>query len=275
MKALHIIAAAAVAFTAFSSSAQGLKIITKDGKTTEIAFSDLDCIKPYGEPEYVDLGLSVKWATFNVGATSPGEFGSYFMWADTDDDESIRYNKLTMPYQDPDSDPDNFQEFFLKYCNYMDMGVPDYKYTLELMDDAANVKWGVDWRMPTEEEMNELLDYCQWEKMAADDADNEYGVAGYKVTADNGNHIFLPLTGYRYITGIYGANELYYWTSSLYKSACQHGMALVEKGYGSNKTLAVDYKGRYMGYPVRPVLRTDEEKAADAEEPEVPEEPAE
>ena len=76
MKALHIIAAAAVAFTAFSSSAQGLKIITKDGKTTEIAFSDLDCIKPYGEPEYVDLGLSVKWATFNVGATSPGEFGS-------------------------------------------------------------------------------------------------------------------------------------------------------------------------------------------------------
>lgn len=251
---INIFAAAAIAFIPVSASAQGLKIYTKDGKTTTIPYTNLDKVTTYdGAPEAVDLGLSVNWASFNVGATEPAENGSYFMWAGTVDDPDLKYNKLTCPYQDPDfADPDNFIDFFLKYCNTTDAGIPDYIYTLEPMDDAATVAYGDKWRMPTEEEMNELLEKCDVELLEADN--DEYGVAGYKFTGPSGNSIFLPMAGYRYLTDFYYAGtDIFYWTSSLYKPSCLFAWALCYKGFGTNKTLTVDYKGRYMGYPVRAV----------------------
>ncbi len=143
-------AIAAISLAPAGASAQGLKIMTKDGKSTLIPYENLDKVTVYdGKPEAVDLGLSVKWASFNVGATSPEENGSYFMWASTVDDPECKYNKLTCPYQDPDfADPDYFIDYFLKYCNNTDAGMPDYLTTLESVDDAATAAFGEDWRMP-------------------------------------------------------------------------------------------------------------------------------
>lgn len=253
-KILFAAIASAVALLPVSAAAQGLKIITKDGKTTTIPYSNLEKVITYdGAPEAVDLGLSVKWASFNVGATDAADYGSYFMWAGTVDDPALKYNKLTCPYQDPDfADPDNFIDYFTKYCNNTDLGMPDFINTLEPMDDAATVAYGDDWRMPTEAEMNELIEKCTVEKLEIDN--DEYGVPGYKFTGPNGNSIFLPMTGYRYLTSMYYVDEeINYWTSSLYTPSCIYANALSLKGYGANKTLAVDYKGRYMGFTVRAV----------------------
>lgn len=252
-KIIKGIAIAAVTLTSFGASAQGLKVVTKDGKSVNIPYADLDYVGVYGEPEYVDLGLSVKWATFNVGATSPEEPGRYFMWAGVDDSEDIKYNKLAVPYQDPAyADPDNFIDYFTRYCNTTDAGIPDYRSVLEPEDDAANTFWGDDWRMPTAEEVQELLNNTTVEKLAADN--EEYGIAGYKFTAANGNSIFLPCGGYRYLTKVYSVgSDFYYWTASLYTPSCLYANAFKESGYGANKTVKVDYQGRYYGCNIRPV----------------------
>lgn len=259
MKLNNILALAAAATFLFPASvaAQGLKIITKDGKSTLIPYENLEKVTTYdGRPEAIDLGLSVKWANFNVGATAPGEAGNYFMWAGTVDDPEVKYNKLTCPYQDPDfADPDDFYDYFLKYCNYQDAGIPDDLTTLEPMDDAATVAYGPEWRMPTHEEMEELITVCTQEHLTAEDG---YGVSGYKFTGPNGNYIFLPDAGYRYLLNIYEAGQsINYWTSSLYTPSCLYAYALSMKGYGANKYLAVDFKGRYMGFPVRAVRNND------------------
>ena len=203
-KIISALAIAAMALVPATAFAQGLKIITKDGKSTLIPYDKLEKVTVYtGKPEVVDLGLSVKWASHNIGATAPQECGSYFMWAGTVDDPECKYNKLTCPYQDPDfaADPDNFVDYFLKYCNTQDAGVPDYLTTLEPMDDAATVAYGEDWRMPTAAEMNELIEKCTVEKLEADN--EEYGVAGYKFTGPSGKSIFMPMAGSRFLLKIY------------------------------------------------------------------------
>lgn len=256
-KIISALAIAAMALVPATAFAQGLKIITKDGKSTLIPYDKLEKVTVYtGKPEVVDLGLSVKWASHNIGATAPQECGSYFMWAGTVDDPECKYNKLTCPYQDPDfaADPDNFVDYFLKYCNTQDAGVPDYLTTLEPMDDAATVAYGEDWRMPTAAEMNELIEKCTVEKLEADN--EEYGVAGYKFTGPSGKSIFMPMAGYRFLLKIYDeGSDINYWTSSLYEPSCLYANALYLKGYGDNKTLGVDFKGRYLGYPVRAVYK--------------------
>lgn len=247
-------AIAAISLAPAGASAQGLKIMTKDGKSTLIPYENLDKVTVYdGKPEAVDLGLSVKWASFNVGATSPEENGSYFMWASTVDDPECKYNKLTCPYQNPDfADPDYFIDYFLKYCNNTDAGMPDYLTTLEPVDDAATAAFGEDWRMPTADEMNELLERCNAEQF--EEGNDEFGAAGFLFTGPNGNSIFMPMAGYRYLLDVYNSGkEFNYWTSSLYTPSCLYANALTEKGYGANKYLAVDFKGRYMGFPVRAV----------------------
>ena len=247
--------AAALLIVPSVASAQGLKIITKDGKTTLVPYKDLDKVTVYDDkPEAIDLGLSVKWASFNVGATAPEDYGSYFMWAGTVDDPELKYNKLTCPYQDPDfADPDDFIDYFLKYCNNQDLGIPDRLTTLEPMDDAATVAYGDDWRMPTEKEMKELIEKCEIEKLES--GNEEFGISGFKLTGPNGNSIFLPNTGYRFLTSFwYQDKELNYWTSSLDTSSCMYAMALsMPMGYGTDVPLVVTYKGRYQGFTVRAV----------------------
>ncbi|MBQ7820306.1 MAG: hypothetical protein IJ341_11490, partial [Bacteroidales bacterium] len=133
---------------------------------------------------YVDLGLSVKWATCNVGATTPEEYGDYFAWGETETKDT--YDWSTYKYCNGTEDS------MTKYCTNSNNGTVDNKTTLELTDDAAHVNWGGSWRMPTKAEQEELMDTnnCTWEWIARN------GVNGYKVTSKkNGNFIFLPAAG--------------------------------------------------------------------------------
>ena len=131
--------------------------------------------EPAPEPEYVDLGLSVKWATFNVGATSPEDYGDYFAWGETEPKQTYSWENYKWC--------DGTQNTMTKY------NATDGKTILEPADDAAQVHWGGNWRMPTEEEQQELIDRCSWERT------NLNGVIGYKVTGPNGNSIFIPIAG--------------------------------------------------------------------------------
>lgn len=150
--------------------------------------------------EAVDLGLSVKWANMNVGAQKPSGYGTYFAWGETKPKDY--YSWGTYIWSEKNT------QFLTKYSTL------DKRSRLVPQDDAAHVNLGGDWRMPTVEEFDELVnpDNCTWEWITQD------GINGYKVTGKRtGNSIFLPITGFRY----YGETQFraingIYWTSSLY-----------------------------------------------------------
>ena len=188
-------------------------------------------------PEYVDLGLSVKWATFNVGATKPEDYGDYFAWGETEPKDV--YYESTYKWC-------NGSGRLTKYCTDSYYGTIDNKTVLEAIDDVAAVKWGGNWRMPTVAELTELLEQCTltWT--------THNGVNGYKVTSNsNGNSIFLPAAGLRdtgshNLIGIYGG----YWSNTL-------NMGRVLGAYtvhcNSNGLIELDDFDRWYGLSVRPV----------------------
>ena len=157
--------------------------------------------------EWVDLGLpsGLKWATCNVGANSPEEYGDYFAWGETQPKDY--YNWSTYKWCN------GGRYSMTKYCTDSYYGTVDNKTTLELTDDAARVNWGGKWRMPTTAEQNELgnTSNCTWTWTT------QNGVNGYKVTSKkNGNSIFLPAAGYRGNDDLSGAGSYGgYWSSSL------------------------------------------------------------
>lgn len=148
--------------------------------------------------EYVDLGLpsGLKWATCNVGASKPEDYGSYYAWGETEEKSTYNWSTyLDSPNRDGNS--------FTKYAT-------NKKTTLDPDDDVAHVKWGGAWRMPTNVEQYELRGKCTWTWTT------QGNVKGYKVTGPNGNSIFLPAAGYRSYGVLYGAgSDGYYWSSSL------------------------------------------------------------
>lgn len=151
----------------------------------------------------VDLGLSVKWASCNVGATRPEEYGDYFAWGEVKP-KSV-YDWSTYKYCN------GSYNTLTKYNTGSDYGRVDNKSTLEAQDDAATVNWGGAWRMPTKAEQDELRTKCKWVWTTLN------GVNGYKVIGPNGNSIFLPAAGYVDEGTLYGAGSLGgYWSSSLF-----------------------------------------------------------
>ena len=202
--------------------------------------------------EAVDLGLSVKWASWNVGATAPEEYGGYYAWGETE--EKTEYSWSTYKWC-------NGSEYSLtKYCTDNYYGTIDNKSTLEPEDDVAHVKWGDSWRMPTFDEIMELLDECSWQWTAVN------GVNGQKVTGPNGNSIFLPAAGYYASTMIYerGSEGLY--NSSMLAEnsflcySCR-GLVFDESRwywYGHS-----GYQlGRHIGFSVRPVYGASKSKVS-------------
>ena len=186
--------------------------------------------------EAVDLGLSVKWATCNVGANSPEEFGDYYAWGETE--EKTDYSWFTYKWCNGSID------CMTKYCIDSDYGEVDHKTTLDLSDDVAHVEWGGKWRMPTLDEIEELRDECSWEWTTVN------GVVGYKVTGPNGNSIFLPAAGYRNGTEVYRRGSRgYYWSGTLYEDSSYFAYYLYFYGGGHDW----DGSDRYGGHTVRPV----------------------
>ena len=198
----------------------------------EIKFTTLDKI----QTEAVDLGLSVKWATFNVGAIKPEDYGYYFAWGETE--PKTTYDWSTYKWCNGSSST------LTKYNNRSGYGTVDNKTVLDKEDDAAAVNWGGAWRMPTKEEQDELRNNCTWTWIT------QNGVNGYKVTGTNGNSIFLPAAGYRYDSSLSSAGSSgYCWSSSLYadyaSGACFVRFYWTDVDWGSYE--------RCTGRSVRPV----------------------
>ena len=193
--------------------------------------------------KYVDLGLSVKWATCNVGAEKPEEYGDYFAWGETA--AKSNYSWSTYKFTTDGG------ETFTKYTG-------SDKTVLDATDDAATVNWGIAWRMPTLEEMKELLnnENCTWEWQAAGNT-TFGGVAGYKVTSKKAGYtdkyIFLPATGRRYRTDVPDAGSWgFYRSSSLY--ADKPSVANYLFFNSGDKDWYHNYS-RFYGFTVRPVLK--------------------
>lgn len=233
-----------------SASAQYyMNVVQKDGVEVQYLVSDIDSVyfsDPFGPAanyEYVDLGLSVKWATFNVGASKPEEYGYYYFWGETE--PKTNYSESTYKWC-------NGSSFALtKYCNnsrYGNNGFTDTKTTLDPDDDVAHVKWGGDWRMPTEDEFTELLNNCTWTWTTLN------GVNGYRVTSNKSGYtdrsIFLPAAGCRDDSGLDDVGSCgYYWSSSLYTDYPNYAWDVF---FDSGYHIAGD-GSRALGISVRPV----------------------
>lgn len=190
--------------------------------------------------EWVDLGLSVKWATMNVGATSPEDYGDYFAWGETSPKSNYDYNSLKYS-----NDASGYS--FSKYVADSNYGTIDNRTQLDLSDDAARQNWGGSWRMPTYNEICELIENCTWTWTTIG------GHNGYKVT-NKSNSIFLPAAGYK--NGLSINNEGShgdYWSSSLIVgfSYNPYEISFYKRDYSN----VVDWftSGRCRGHSVRPV----------------------
>lgn len=184
--------------------------------------------------EPIDLGLpsGTLWASCNVGAVSPEDYGGYYAWAETE--EKSTYSWSNYKYSDATG------RKISKYCDDSYWGTEDNLTTIEPEDDAATVNMGKDWRIPTKAEMDELLKKCKWKEEKLD------GVLGVRVTGPNGNSIFLPHGGYKMNDKHQNPGYGFYWTSTLYYGASAYSLDIVFKEYGSSD--------RYAGLSIRPVL---------------------
>ncbi len=199
----------------------------------------------------VDLGLSVNWAGWNVGANKPEGYGGYYAWGEIEEKEV--YDWTTYKWC-------NGSEYKMtKYCTNSKFGMVDNKTELELEDDVAHVKWGNGWRMPTKAEFDELDSNCTWERITM------YGVNGYKVTSKiNGNSIFLPAAGFISYSSHKGMDyEGYCWTNTLHSGNNWYFGDAWKFGFdsGDEWELGFDdaddshdyYYSRSVGCTVRPV----------------------
>ena len=176
----------------------------------------------YNGYQYVDLGLSVKWATCNLGATSPEKSGHYFSWGEILPNKDAKYTEknsktFDKPFQDISGNP--------------------------LYDAArANMKGG--WRIPTRDELKELVNKCRfdWDSVKK----------GYRITGPSGKSIFIP------VSGIYTSSKL-----TLVKKACNLWSSTPYKGknklthtlfFNSENIYSIGTIYRYMGCNIRPVI---------------------
>lgn len=183
----------------------------------------------------VDLGLSVKWACCNVGASTPEGYGGYYAWGETE--EKSNYTPLTYKYYLGDLDGDG--DYYYDPNEYQNIGsnISGTSY------DVAHVKWGGSWRMPTLSEIQELCNKCSWKWTSVN------GVFGQKVTGPNGNSIFLPAAGDRRVTYVSGrGSDGRYWSGAL-----NEGGGAFCLYFGSGGGDWDGWYGRRIGYSVRPV----------------------
>ena len=214
--------------------AQTVNVHFKNGQTIEYPSENVDYVDFSAKPsdptitagQVVDLGLSVYWASCNLGAEKPEEYGDYFAWGETKPKNN--YSEQNYIFYD------NTQK---KYT-YIEPSISGTQY------DAATVNLGNDWRMPTSTEMEDLIKKCTWEKVRINN------VLGYKVTSNNGNSIFLPLAGcaLEKTMGFYSGDEMCYATGTW---RANNGIyALYTKFSGIDRLTPCPI---YYGFTIRPV----------------------
>ena len=214
----------------------------------------------------VDLGLTSGnlWATCNVGAINPWNYGNYYAWGETETKDNYSWD--TYKYCN------GSYNSLTKYNNDASYGTVDNKTTLESADDAATVAFGANYSMPTTADWNELSNQCYW---VWTNNYNEQNVSGYivyraKSNSDKGvkvysggtpspsyslsdAHIFLPAAGYRDLSYLYNAGSNgYYWSSSLDEGGPNNAR---DCNFYSIGVFPSFYNVRYCGFSVRPVRR--------------------
>ena len=195
--------------------------------------------------DYVDLGLSVMWATCNVGASRPEEFGNYYAWGEVVPKKY--YDWTTYKYCN------GSYKTLTKYNTVSDFGLVDNKTTLEPNDDAATANWGGEWRTPTKAELEELRKYCTWEWIII------HGIQGSLITSEkNGNTIFWPASGYIYRNSTNKCNHKeqylggprgYYWSNVISSSKPYSAYSRDN----DDCTASWSYGSRVFGHTIRPV----------------------
>ena len=191
--------------------------------------------------EWVDLGFGTKWATMNVGAESPEDYGDYFAWAETSTKST--YNWSTYKWWSVNANS------LTKYCGKSQYGAVDNRVIVNSSDDAAYVNWGSNWRYPSQNEFSTLMNpnFTKWTWTT------QNGVNGYKVTSlINGNSIFLPAAGMYKDSNTIGVGTYgYYWTDLVYSyqpfESYMPYFNSKEKDSGTTNM-------RYEGCSIRPVL---------------------
>ena len=190
-----------------------------------------------GTSRWVDLGLpsGILWAKYNVGASSPEEYGDYYAWGETTERSNFSWeNYLYGKYV---KDDDTYNREWI---------VGDIPFNISGTSyDAAHVKWEDGARMPTKTEMNELIQCCNWEKSSINNSD------GYNLTGPNGNQIFLPMEGF-FFPGVPAPVYGYYWSGTRTSQISSSGLYFDwEHGYGSMEWQCL------VGAAIRPVKEKD------------------
>ena len=213
----------------------------------------------------MDLGLSVDWRAWNIGASGPDGYGDYYAWGELEPYYEDGYAQSYEPVWKSGKTGydwasykwyDGYNNVLTKYVTDSSYDAVDNKTVLVTGpdgDDVASKELGGDWRIPTIEEWTELLNNCDWTWITLK------GIGGYKVSGKNDNYtdkwIFLPAAGYRRLST--GPSDLgthgYYWSSSLQVDLQTNAWDMIFSKYVSYITVEYPYE-RYFGLSVRPVL---------------------
>ena len=195
--------------------------------------------------DYIDLGLpsGTQWATMNVGASSPEDYGDYFAWGETAPKDVYDWSTYKWCMGSAST--------LTKYCtksSYGYNGFVDNKTELDPEDDAATAAWGAEWRMPSLEQMQELLNNCTTEWTTRN------GVSGFLFTSNiNGASLFLPAAGNRWGSELINAGSGgYYWSRTLYSSS-SYPYSASDLGFDSGNVGWDGYWYRGYGQGVRAV----------------------
>lgn len=215
------------------------QITRKESTSKKTLTSSYDVSGSINGHEYVDLGLpsGTKWATCNLGATKPHNYGNYYAWGETSPKSTYTWDNY-FDYESGSTNTYRFKKYEVGKLKQID---PDSG------DDAARAVWGSSWRVPTIVEMDELRHNCKW------DCTKISGISGWKVTGPNGKSIFLPFAGERKGNEINRKNEWgMYWTSSLLQD--------YPSSWGNAESIAGYWRGitgsigdRCIGASIRPV----------------------
>ncbi len=217
----------------------GITLKGLDNKVSVIIFNGREIYNVYNT-KYVDLGLSVNWATCNVGADKPEDYGDYFAWGETEPKSEYTWEN----YKFRESGDDDWNIKFSKY------GVKvDGKTVLDPEDDVAHVKWGCSWRIPSEAEFQELFDNCTTTR------DSLNGIYGYRFTSKvpgyTDRSIFLPDAGNKWLSKTRDGSGIYY-VNSIYVIPGKD-LDLVALALITNPLHLTILCERYIGYPIRSV----------------------
>jgi hypothetical protein len=208
--------------------------------------------------EAVDLGLpsGLKWASCNVGATKPEEYGDYFAWGETETKESYYWDSYKWVNEGQSNwsqiNKYTFADNQTDGCWYSGGEfVGDGRKKLSGADDAATANWGSKWQMPTREQFEELINSAY----TTSEYTTQNGVSGLKVTGSNGNSIFLPAVGFRFATDAYLPGSAgYYWSRSVGPSNSDYASLL----FFNSSAKVMDSNTRIIGCCIRPVRKSYE-----------------